>query len=90
MKNISVFGLGYVGTSLAIMLSKFHDVTAIDIDTTKVDKINSQKSPISDSKIEKYIKNNDLNIKATTGENMGFVGRGEGIACYATVLIEKT
>ena len=36
------------------------------------------------------IQSSRVNIKATTGENMGFVGRGEGIACYATVLIEKT
>ena len=44
------------------------------------------------SSVAKYLKTelNQVNIKATTGENMGFVGRGEGIACYATVLIEKT
>ena len=53
-ENISVFGLGYVGLSLATLLAQNHHVTAIDISAEKVSAVNSRKSPIKDEYIEKY------------------------------------
>ncbi len=53
--NISVAGLGYVGLSLACLLSKHNDVTAIDIDERRVADINNGISPIKDPFIEDYL-----------------------------------
>ena len=64
-KKISVFGLGYVGTSLAVLLSKNNHVTAIDIDEKKVALLNNRKSPVDDNHIDKYLKENVLNLSAT-------------------------
>ena len=54
-KKITVAGTGYVGLSLAVLLSQHHDVTAVDIVPEKVEKINSWESPIQDDYIEKYL-----------------------------------
>lgn len=69
MKKITVFGLGYVGLSVGLLLSKFNKVKFIDIDKKKVDLINNGKSPISDEDIENYLALKNLNIKATTIED---------------------
>ena len=53
-KKIAVAGTGYVGLSLAVLLSQHNDVTAVDIVEAKVEKINAWKSPIQDEDIEKY------------------------------------
>lgn len=67
MKNykIAVAGTGYVGLSLATLLSQHNEVTAVDIVTEKVDLINKHKSPIVDKEIEDFLANKDLNLKAT-------------------------
>ena len=68
-KKIAVAGTGYVGLSLAVLLSQHHDVTAVDIIPEKVDKINNWKSPIQDEYIEKYMaehRERGLNLRATT------------------------
>ena len=52
-ENIAVFGLGYVGLSLATLLAQNHHVTAVDVSQEKVDAVNSRKSPIKDEFIEK-------------------------------------
>ena len=57
--KITVVGIGYVGLSLAVLLSQNNEVTAIDIDQTKVDKINRRESPIRDEYIEKYFSKSD-------------------------------
>jgi UDPglucose 6-dehydrogenase len=67
--NITIIGSGYVGMSLATLLSKHHKVTIVDIDKEKVKKINSGISPIKDSMISDYLKNKDLNLKATDSLN---------------------
>ena len=56
---------GYVGLSIATLLSQHHQVTAVDIIPEKVDLINNRKSPIQDDYIEKYLAENDLNLTAT-------------------------
>ena len=67
MKNykIAVAGTGYVGLSIATLLSQHHQVTAVDIVPEKVDLINNRKSPIQDDYIEKYLAEKELNLTAT-------------------------
>ena len=67
MKNytIAVAGTGYVGLSIATLLSQHHQVTAVDVIPEKVEKINNRISPIQDEYIEKYLTEKDLNLKAT-------------------------
>ena len=64
--NIAIIGSGYVGMSLATLLSQHHKVTIIDIDKEKVNKINSGISPIKDSMISDYLKYRDLNLRASS------------------------
>ena len=63
--KIAVAGTGYVGLSLAVLLSLKNEVIALDIIKDKVDKINNRISPIVDDEIEKYLKNQSLKLKAT-------------------------
>lgn len=63
--KIAVAGTGYVGLSLATLLSQNNDVVALDIVEEKVEKINNRISPIRDEYIEKYFKEKKLNLKAT-------------------------
>ena len=64
--NIAIIGSGYVGMSLATLLSQHHKVTIVDIDKEKVNKINSGISPIKDSMISDYLKYRDLNLRASS------------------------
>ena len=63
--KIAVAGTGYVGLSIATLLSQHHQVTAVDIVQEKVDLINNRKSPIQDDYIEKYLAEKELNLTAT-------------------------
>lgn len=63
--KIAVAGTGYVGLSIAVLLSQHHQVTAVDIIPEKVDLINNRKSPIQDDYIEKYLAEKELNLTAT-------------------------
>lgn len=63
--NIAVAGTGYVGLSLATLLSQHNHVTAVDIIPEKVDMVNNRKSPIQDDYIEKYLAEKDLDLSAT-------------------------
>ena len=63
--KIAVAGTGYVGLSIATLLSQHHEVMAVDIISEKVDLINHKKSPIRDEYIEKYLAEKDLNLTAT-------------------------
>ena len=63
--KIAVAGTGYVGLSIATLLSQHHKVTAVDIIPEKVELINNKKSPIQDEYIEKYLSEKDLNLTAT-------------------------
>lgn len=64
--KIVVTGTGYVGLSIATLLSQYHHVTAVDIIQDKVDLINNKKSPIEDDYIKRYLSEKNLNLKATT------------------------
>lgn len=63
--KIAVAGTGYVGLSIATLLSQHHEVMAVDIVPEKVDKINNKISPIQDEYIEQYLVEKDLNLTAT-------------------------
>lgn len=63
--KIAVAGTGYVGLSIATLLSQNHEVVAVDIIQEKVDLINNRKSPIQDDYIEKYLAEKELNLTAT-------------------------
>ena len=63
--KIAVAGTGYVGLSIATLLSQHHEVTAVDIIPEKVDLINSRRSPIVDREIEDFLANKKLSLRAT-------------------------
>ncbi len=63
--KIAVAGTGYVGLSIATLLSQHHQVTAVDIVPEKVELINNRKSPVQDEYIEKYLSEKELNLTAT-------------------------
>lgn len=65
-RKIAVAGTGYVGLSLAVLLSQNNEVTAVDIIPEKVELINNKKSPIQDDYIEKYLAEKELDLTATT------------------------
>lgn len=68
MKNkisIAIAGTGYVGLSMAVLLSQHHKVTAVDIIPEKVQMINARRSPVQDQEIEDYLATKDLNLTAT-------------------------
>lgn len=70
-KQVAIAGTGYVGLSLAVLLSQHHDVTAVDIVEAKVEEINRWESPIRDAYIEKYMTEHEeraLSLRATTDE----------------------
>lgn len=70
-KNIVIFGLGYVGMSMATLLAQRHQVSAVDISREKVELVNARKSPIKDEYIEKYLAEKELDLKATTDLEAG-------------------
>ena len=63
--KIAVVGLGYVGMSMAVLLSQYNEVVAVDISDEKIDMINRKKSPIVDEDIQLYLNDKKLNLSAT-------------------------
>ena len=63
--KIAIVGIGYVGLANAIMLDQLHNVVLVDVDESKVKKINQRKSPISDSMIDDYLINVSKDFAAT-------------------------
>lgn len=70
--KIAVAGTGYVGLSIATLLSQHHQVTAVDIIPEKVNLINNHKSPIQDEYIEKYLAEKELKLTATLEQRLLF------------------
>jgi UDPglucose 6-dehydrogenase len=68
-KKITIFGLGYVGCSMATLLSQNNKVIAIDIDLQKVTDLNNRKSPIKDLMIDDFLKNKELDLLAVSSLN---------------------
>jgi len=72
--KIAVAGTGYVGLSIAVLLSQYNEVYAVDIVPEKVDMINQKKSPIQDEYIQKYLEEKELNLTATMDAKMAYEG----------------
>ena len=70
--KIAVAGTGYVGLSIATLLSQHHQVTAVDIVPEKVEMINGHKSPIQDEYIEKYLAEKELDLTATLDAKLAY------------------
>ena len=70
--KITVVGSGYVGMSLAVLLAQHNEVTVLDIDPIRVDKINNQQSTIIDPEIQAYISEKHLSLTATTNKNEAY------------------
>lgn len=70
--KIAVAGTGYVGLSIATLLSQNHSVTAVDIVSSKVDLINQKRSPIHDEYIEKYLSEKKLDLRATVNGRLAY------------------
>jgi len=88
--KIAVAGTGYVGLSLAVLLSQKNEVYALDINKQKVDLINKRISPIKDEYIEKYLKEKKLNLKATLDYKEAFKEKEFIIICTPTNYDEQT
>ncbi len=71
-KQITVVGIGYVGLSLAVLLSQHNKVIAYDIDETRVQKINNNESTIKDSLIDHYLLNKELELESTNNKEYAF------------------
>lgn len=71
--KITTVGLGYVGLSLSVLLAQRHEVTALDIDQNKIDRVNNKQSPIEDSLIGVYLANKPLNLTATNNKQQAYV-----------------
>ena len=88
--KIAVAGTGYVGLSLATLLSQKNEVIALDVIPEKVEKINNRISPIQDQYIEEYFKTKELNLKATLDYKEAFTGAKYIIISTPTNYDEKT
>ena len=88
--KIAIAGVGYVGLSLATLLSQYNEVVALDIIKDKVDKINSKISPIEDKYIEKYLRTKKLNLRATLDYKDAFYKADFIIICMPTNYDEKS
>ncbi|MCR5185608.1 MAG: nucleotide sugar dehydrogenase [Clostridia bacterium] len=82
--KIAVAGTGYVGLSLAVLLSQKNEVVALDVIPEKVEMINKKKSPIKDTEIEEYLENKKLDLKATLNYKDAFKGARFIIICTPT------
>ncbi|MDP5274725.1 nucleotide sugar dehydrogenase [Chengkuizengella axinellae] len=72
--KITIAGTGYVGLSIAILLSQHNEVVALDINQEKVELINNRKSPIADTGIEEFLATKELNLTATTDPYKAYEG----------------
>ena len=70
--KIAVAGTGYVGLSMAVLLSQHNTVKAVDVVQEKVDMINAGKSPIIDKEIQEYLSSKELDLEATTDGNSAY------------------
>jgi len=88
--KIAVAGIGYVGLSLAILLSQNNEVVALDVIKEKVDSLNNKISPIRDKEIEEYLKTKKLNLRATLDYKEAFKDADYIIISTPTNYDEKT
>jgi len=82
--NITIVGTGYVGLSIAVLLSQKHSIVALDVDEKKVQLINHKQSPIEDKEIEEYIKTKELNLIATIDKELAYKNPDYVVICTPT------
>ena len=70
--KIAIAGAGYVGLSNSMLLAQNHEVVIVDINTTKIEKLNKKISPVMDAEIEDFLVNKDLNFTATTDKELAY------------------
>ena len=78
--KVTVVGSGYVGMSLAVLLSQHNDVTVLDVDPARVNKINNKQSTVADTEIEAFLADRELSLTATLDKNLAYKG-----ACFVVV-----
>lgn len=88
--NITVVGTGYVGLSLAVLLSQQHTVTALDIIPERVEQINRRRSPIQDEYIEKFFAEKELALTATIHADVAYRGADFIVVAVPTNYDSKT
>lgn len=88
--NITIVGAGYVGMSLAVLLSKDNNVTLLDINKDRVNEINSKISPVKDALIHKFLKHNKLNLCATNNKKDAYSDANFIIVATPTDFDSKT
>ena len=72
--KITVVGSGYVGMSLAVLLGQHNDVVVLDVDPTRVDKINNKQTTVADTEIEAFLAEKELNLTATLDKQVAYEG----------------
>jgi len=82
--KIAVAGMGYVGLSIAVLLAQHHQVTAVDIISEKVDKLNARISPIQDEYIEKFLEEDKCSYEKTGGHTLDLTATCNGEEAYKT------
>ena len=71
-RKITVVGSGYVGLSLAVLLAQDNEVMILDIDSSRVDKINAKQSTVADNEIEAFLTKKELEISATLDKQVAY------------------
>ena len=88
--KITIVGIGYVGLSLALLLSQKYEVVAYDIDKKKVNMINKHINLINNEEIKNYFRTKTLNLKATCNYRKAFINSSYIIICTPTNYNEET
>ena len=70
--KITIVGSGYVGMSLAVLLAQYNDVVVLDVDSTRVDRINNKQSTVVDAEIEAFLAQDELSLKATLDKKAAY------------------
>jgi UDPglucose 6-dehydrogenase len=72
--KITVVGSGYVGLSLAVLLGQHNDVVVLDVNTSRIDRVNSNQSTVADTEIEAFLADKELSLKATCEKQVAYEG----------------
>jgi UDPglucose 6-dehydrogenase len=72
--KITVVGSGYVGMSLAVLLAQHNDVVVLDVDASRVEKVNNKQSTVADAEIEAFLADNELSLTATLDKHVAYEG----------------
>jgi UDPglucose 6-dehydrogenase len=74
--KVTVVGSGYVGMSLAVLLAQHNDVVVLDVDASRVDKVNNKQSTVADAEIEAFLAGKELSLSATLDMHTAYEGAG--------------